>query len=70
LLQVVPLKTVLDHQEGSAQGQALKVFAFSVFTACRWSLNHGILGRSLTGFGPASSADLFLKNKTVSGLPF
>lgn len=64
--QVVPLKTILDHQESSAQHQALKSLAFSVFTSCRWNLTHSIVGRSMTGFGPAAGAELFLKNKVVS----
>jgi len=63
---VVPLKTILDHQESSAQHQALKSLAFSVFTSCRWNLTHSIVGRSMTGFGPAAGAELFLKNKAVS----
>ncbi|KAK7490637.1 hypothetical protein BaRGS_00018054 [Batillaria attramentaria] len=62
-LQVVPLKTILDHRESSAQSQALKNLAFSVFTSCRWNQMHSIMGRSLTGFGPAAAAELFLKNR-------
>ena len=64
--QVVPLKTILDHCEGSAQAQSLKSMAFSVFTSCRWNMTHSIMGRSLTGFGPAAGADAFLKAKNVS----
>ncbi|XP_025089778.1 mediator of RNA polymerase II transcription subunit 13-like isoform X2 [Pomacea canaliculata] len=62
-LQVVPMKAILDHRESSAQSQSLKSLAFSVFTSCRWNLTHAIMGRSLTGFGPAASAEQFLKNK-------
>ncbi|KAK7088057.1 mediator of RNA polymerase II transcription subunit 13-like isoform X2 [Littorina saxatilis] len=62
-LQVVPMKTILDHQESSAQHQALKSLAFSVFTSCRWNLAHTITARSLTGFGPAAGAEIFLKSK-------
>ncbi|XP_076473040.1 mediator of RNA polymerase II transcription subunit 13-like [Babylonia areolata] len=63
VLQVVPLSTIIDHKEGSAQTQALKSLAFSVFTACRWNLTHNLSGRSLTGFGPCAGAELFLKTK-------
>ncbi|XP_076453407.1 mediator of RNA polymerase II transcription subunit 13-like [Babylonia areolata] len=62
-LQVVPLKTIMDHEDSSAKTQALKSLAFSVFTSCRWNLAHTIAGRSLTGFGPAAAADVFLKSK-------
>ncbi|KAL8613177.1 hypothetical protein ACOMHN_042986 [Nucella lapillus] len=70
VLQVVPLNTIVDHRESSAQTQALKSLAFSVFTACRWNLTHNIAGRSLTGFGPCAGAELFLKNRAGDpGLP-
>lgn len=71
-LQVVPMKTILDHRESSAQSQALKNLAFSVFTSCRWNQLHSIIGRSLTGFGPAAAAELFVKNKVseAAGTPF
>lgn len=59
------MKAILDHRESSAQSQSLKSLAFSVFTSCRWNLTHAIMGRSLTGFGPAASAEQFLKNKVV-----
>lgn len=62
-LQIIPLETVIDQKESGSQYQMLKSLAFSVFTACRWNLMHTVLGRSLTGFGPAAEAELFLKQK-------
>jgi mediator of RNA polymerase II transcription subunit 13 len=41
---------------------SLKSLAFSVFTQCRTILNHSQTAKSLTGFGPAASADTYLKN--------
>ncbi|ESO97898.1 hypothetical protein LOTGIDRAFT_153005 [Lottia gigantea] len=62
-LQIVPLKTITGHKENRNQFQALKSMAFSVFTTCRWNLSHTIMGRSLTGFGPAAAAQLLQKRK-------
>lgn len=62
-LQIIPLHTVLESTERGSNMQQLKAISFSVFTACRWISSHNVLGRSLTGFGPASAADLFLKKK-------
>ncbi|CAG0914144.1 unnamed protein product [Notodromas monacha] len=41
-----------------------KSLAFSVFSQCRMMLNHTQTVKSLTGFGPAASADTFLKAVT------
>ena len=65
-LQLVPLSAVQDHRFTSASTQVLKSMAFSVYTACRLPLRHTVQARSLTGFGPASAADLFLRSKRVS----
>ena len=59
---------MLDSAEKGCNIQQLKSISFSVFTTCRWNLSHTILGRSLTGFGPAAAAELFLKKKEVSYL--
>lgn len=59
-LQVVPLQSILDFRESSSS-QYLKTLAMSVYTQCRRQVTHTIMGRSLTGFGPASSADILLK---------
>ena len=59
--QIVPLQTIIDVRESGSQYQDLKNLAFSVFTSCRWNLTNNIMGRSLTGFGPAAAAELLLK---------
>ncbi|XP_064647452.1 mediator of RNA polymerase II transcription subunit 13-like isoform X2 [Lineus longissimus] len=62
-LQVVPLQSILDHNGEMRQLQLLKSVAFSVYTQCTQTMHHTYMGRSLTGFGPAASADAFLKVK-------
>ncbi|KAL4223449.1 Mediator of RNA polymerase II transcription subunit 13-like [Mactra antiquata] len=62
-LQIIPVQTIIDAKESSSQFQLLKNIAFSVFTSCRWNLTHSVLGRSLTGFGPAAAADVLLKRR-------
>ncbi|WAR03620.1 MED13-like protein, partial [Mya arenaria] len=62
-LQIIPVQTIIDAKESAMQFQLLKNIAFSVFTSCRWNLSHTILGRSLTGFGPAAGADIILKRQ-------
>lgn len=68
-LQIVPLQTIIDNKENRSQYQYLKNLAFSVFSSCRWNLTHNILGRSLTGFGPAAAAEILLKhNEGTEGI--
>jgi len=55
----------LECTEGGCNIQQLKAISFSVFTTCRWNSSHTVIGRSLTGFGPAAAAELFLKKKEV-----
>ncbi|GFO14516.1 mediator of RNA polymerase ii transcription subunit 13 [Plakobranchus ocellatus] len=62
-LQLVPLRTILEHKETATKLQTLKSIAFSVFTSCKWNLSHAITGRPLTGFGPAAAAEHYLKKK-------
>ncbi|GFR59275.1 mediator of RNA polymerase II transcription subunit 13, partial [Elysia marginata] len=62
-LQLVPLRTILEHKETATKLQTLKSIAFSVFTSCKWNLSHAITGRPLTGFGPAAAAEHYLKRK-------
>ncbi|RUS84802.1 hypothetical protein EGW08_007417 [Elysia chlorotica] len=66
-LQLVPLRTILEHKETATKLQTLKSIAFSVFTSCKWNLSHAITGRPLTGFGPAAAAEHYLKRKEVGG---
>ncbi|KAH3888561.1 hypothetical protein DPMN_012599, partial [Dreissena polymorpha] len=62
-LQILPVQSIIDAKEGNNQFQLLKNIAFSVFTSCRLNLSHNVMGRSLTGFGPAAAAEQFLKRK-------
>ncbi|KAH9525637.1 Mediator of RNA polymerase II transcription subunit 13-like [Bulinus truncatus] len=62
-LQLVPLRTILEHKDSANKLQTLKSIAFSVFTSCKWNIGYSIMGRSLTGFGPAAAAEQFLKRK-------
>ena len=58
--QVIPLQTILDFHE-HRESQFIKQLCMSVYTQCRRTVPHQILGRSLTGFGPAATAEEILK---------
>lgn len=58
--QVIPLQAILDFKE-HRESQFLKQLCMSVYTQCRRAVPHQILGRSLTGFGPAAAAEEMLK---------
>lgn len=62
-LQIIPVQSIIEAKENNGQFQLLKNIAFSVYTSCRWNLTHSVLGRSLTGFGPAAAAEVLLKKK-------
>lgn len=47
-------------------GGPLRALAFSVFSGSRRLLQHAPNGKSLTGFGTAANANLFINNKDVS----
>lgn len=52
---------------GGAGGAAdVRALAFSVFSGARRLLQHHANGKSLTGFGTAADANLFLQGKDVS----
>lgn len=53
-------------RDRSRQGDHMRALALSTFSQCRRLLVHTCNVKSLTGFGTAASADLFLKNKDVS----
>lgn len=67
-LQIVPcqymLQTMKDEQVFYIQH--LKSLAFSVYCQCRRPLPTQIHIKSLTGFGPAASIEMTLKNPEVS----
>lgn len=46
-------------------GGPLRELAFSVFSGSRRLLQHAPNGKSLTGFGTAADANLFINNKDV-----
>lgn len=48
----------------------MRALALNVFLQGRRLLNHNSTVKSLTGFGTAAAADLFLKSKDVSTLNF
>ncbi|XP_047739393.1 mediator of RNA polymerase II transcription subunit 13-like isoform X2 [Hyalella azteca] len=64
-VQIISLESIVelaaDTHNISRQSDQLKCLAFSVFTQCRRFLTHTNSVRSLTGFGPASVYDNFLK---------
>ncbi len=62
-MQVVPVQHILDFRENPMM-QYLKTLSMSVYTQCRRQLAYTIMGRSLTGFGPASAAEQLLKGPT------
>lgn len=51
---------------GAGGGAAVRALSFSVFSAARRLLQHRADGKSLTGFGTAADANLFLNSKDVS----
>lgn len=53
----------MENTEQGSNFQLLKSISFSVFTTCRWNLSHSILGKSLTGFGPAAASQVYLNKK-------
>lgn len=51
---------------GAGGGADVRALAFSVFSGARRLLAHTPNGKSLTGFGTAANANLFLSSKDVS----
>lgn len=49
--------------------EEMRALALTVFLQGRRLLNHNSTVKSLTGFGTAAAADLFLKSKDVSIFP-
>ncbi|RWS28447.1 Mediator of RNA polymerase II transcription subunit 13-like protein [Leptotrombidium deliense] len=68
-LQLVSLDAVLGLGKdflGSKRQDQLKSLAISVFNQCRKIVSNQSISKSLTGFGPAASLDIFLKNKEMN----
>lgn len=57
VLQIVPQQTITDFIPFGSRSQFFKNLSFSVYSSCRRSMSLALPGRSLTGFGPASSAE-------------
>lgn len=58
----------LGAEAGAAQD--VRALAFSVFSGARRLLAHHANGKSLTGFGTAADANLFLQSKDVRTIYF
>lgn len=65
LLQVVPLSSIVEYR-ASAGAESLRSLALSVYTQCRRLVTHSVLGRSLTGFGPAAASIDKMQHSAVS----
>ncbi|CAK1545073.1 unnamed protein product [Leptosia nina] len=67
LIKIISLEGVCETWCGAASGPGLgselRALAFSVFASARRNLSHSPNGKSLTGFGTAADANLFLSNK-------
>lgn len=53
-------------RERNRHSDHMRALALSIFSQCRRLLMHTNNVKSLTGFGTAAMADLFLKSKDVS----
>lgn len=68
-LQIISLESVMELgrvRERRKIQDEMRALALNVFLQGRRTLSHHTTVRSLTGFGTAAAADLFLKNKDVS----
>jgi mediator of RNA polymerase II transcription subunit 13 len=70
LLQVISLEDILSIGNSSLDGRykndQMRALSLTVYSQCRRLLIHQNGVKSLTGFGPAAAAELFLKGKEVS----
>lgn len=58
----------MEQSKTSAKSDYMRSVALSVYSQCRRVMQHTSNVKALTGFGPAATGDLFLKNKDVSNL--
>ncbi|XP_072944044.1 mediator of RNA polymerase II transcription subunit 13 [Epargyreus clarus] len=61
LVKIISLEGVCETWSG--RGGGARALAFSVFSGARRLLSHQPTGKSLTGFGTAANANLFINNK-------
>lgn len=66
-VQIVSLESILELTTSKREKHidTIRAQALSVFSQCRRLMSHTSNIKSLTGFGPAANADLFLKSKDV-----
>lgn len=66
-VQIVSLESILELTTSKQEKHidTIRAQALSVFSQCRRLMSHINSVKSLTGFGPAATADLFLKSKDV-----
>ncbi|XP_044731039.1 mediator of RNA polymerase II transcription subunit 13 isoform X2 [Chrysoperla carnea] len=65
-VQIISQESIIDmgkNRSRAKQSDHMKALALNVFSQCRRLLVHTSNIKSLTGFGTAAMADLFLKNK-------
>ena len=56
----MPLQSVLRYRE-LENAQILKNLSLAVYTQCRRYISQTVIGKSMTGFGPAAAAVEILK---------
>ncbi|XP_035704664.1 mediator of RNA polymerase II transcription subunit 13-like isoform X3 [Folsomia candida] len=66
-LQIISLEDIINlgnsTLETRLKNDQMRALALSVYSQCRRLLTHQSNVKSLTGFGPAAAADLFIKSK-------
>ncbi|KAJ1530725.1 hypothetical protein ONE63_005583 [Megalurothrips usitatus] len=62
-VQVVSLESIVEQSKTCARSDYMRSVALSVYSQCRRVMQHTSNVKALTGFGPAATGDLFLKNK-------
>ncbi|XP_052125419.1 mediator of RNA polymerase II transcription subunit 13-like isoform X1 [Frankliniella occidentalis] len=62
-VQVVSLESIVEQSKSCARSDYMRSVALSVYSQCRRVMQHTSNVKALTGFGPAATGDLFLKNK-------
>ena len=68
-LQLISLDSILFNDKnvpGATRENQMKELSFSVFSQCRQLMVHQSTVKSLTGFGPSATLELFLKSKDPS----
>lgn len=65
---MVSLESIVEQSKSCARSDYMRSVALSVYSQCRRVMQHTSNVKALTGFGPAATGDLFLKNKDVSPL--